>query len=216
MPKSPVQAGTPRGPLVGAAAGGFVLAAVLALVLGLLGWWPGSASGGSGSSAALSLPASVGDYRRFADIPKNKEAGAATAVRNAVQNDADTAAALSKAHDGAGAAVQTYGNDKLDGFFSVWAVRDASPDLVVRVQDADFLGLEMPSRQVEQFGKVSCIVSYDSIPKGQPVREDATHTEQCQRSDGGLTVTVISPTPEIGNEPQAVVALVDQVWGALH
>lgn len=198
------------------AAGGFVLALVLALALGLAGWWPGSAAGGSPSSAAVSLPARLGGYTRFADIPKNQVPQAASAVRNANVGDATTTAALSAAYRGAGAAVRTYGDDDLLTFFSVWVVRAGSPGLVVRFQDAEFLGLAVASRRVEDFGEVSCIVSYDPVIKGQPVREQATHTEQCQRSDAGMTVTVIAPTQDLAHRPREVAALVNQVWGLVH
>jgi hypothetical protein len=204
--------------LVGAAACGFVLAIALGLLLGAVGWWPGTgSSGGIGgwSAASVSLPARLGDYQRFADLRGSDPRGAGSAANTATQ-DAASAAGLAAAYHGAGAAVQTYGDQNLETIFVVNVVRADSPDLYVRTVDADYLGLAVPPRRVEQFGAVACAVGYDPVPKDQPVPSDAAHTEQCQRSGAGLTVNVAQVTGDLGSRPSQVATLVDQVWSALH
>src|SRR3954470_9515334 len=96
---------------------GFVVAGLIAVVLGLAGVLPDSDddgnAGATSSTEPVDLPASIGTYRRFADAPAHRQARAATVVSSQKANDAATAKALSQAHDGAGAAVQTYADDSL-------------------------------------------------------------------------------------------------------
>jgi hypothetical protein len=217
---SPVSPRYGRRAVVGAAAGGFVLALALGLGLGAAGWWTSSGSdsgpAGGGSAKAVSLPAKLGEYARYQDIDTNKDPRAAANVANTEKQDGASATAISAAYHGAGAAVQTYGDDRIFNIFEVAAVRDSAPDLVVRAEDPAYLGWAVASPRVEHFGEVSCIVSYDFVAKGTPIPANAAHTGECQRTGGGLTVIVTQIGGDLGHEQAKVAALVDQVWDSLQ
>jgi hypothetical protein len=200
-------------------AAGFVAAAVICVALAVGGALPGqqkdSGAGPGGSTARISLPAHFLTYSRMADVPVNKsEAGRKNVAAQDGENR-DTAAALSAAHHGAGAAVESYGNDGLDTMFSVWAVRDATPPPVVQLAGAERLGLAVAPEVVRTFGDVSCDVRYDGIPQGRPITPQLTHTIICQRSSSSLTVTVRSPVGDVGGHPDQVAAMVNAVWSQL-
>lgn len=220
MPDQPPPAVAPRrysgGALVACLAAGFVAAAVICVALAAGGLLPGQQKGsGGGSKAAITLPARILSYVRLADA-KNSQSDAGRKSAAADEVDArNTAAALSTAHGGAGAAVENYSTDDLTTFFSVWAVRDATPPPVVAVLNADRLELAVAPQVVRTFGDVSCEIRYQSIPKGQPITPDNTYTALCQRSSSSLTVTVYGPTGALIGHPDKAAAIVDAVWSKL-
>lgn len=211
--------GPARGPLVLAALGGFVLAAVIALVLWATGVFDSGSSDGGSSDASISLPAKVGSYVRFQDVTLNKQPRAKAVVANNEQSDARTAAALSRAYGGAGAAVQTYADQKLATTFTVWAVRARTPDPVVGYEDAKFLGLAVATDTVQHIGPVTCQLHNNATPAGKLPAKDAATVVLCQRTSESLTVVVRNVsgvgTPALNNSPNGVAAVVDQVWDAV-
>jgi hypothetical protein len=197
---------------------GFVAAAVICIALAAGGALPGQqkdSGGGGGSTAPVSLPAHFLTYSRLADVPVNKSNPGKQNAEDRAADDRKTAAALSAANHGAGAAVQSYGSDDLQTLFSVWAVRDATPPPVFPVVSAERLGLAVPPEVVQSFGAVVCAIRYDSIVKGQPITPERTHTLICQRSNSSLTVIVQTPNGDIGGHPDQVAAMVDAVWSDL-
>jgi hypothetical protein len=202
--------------VVAAAVGGAVLMLVIALVLGALGWWPGSGASAPGPSGArIVLPARLGDYPRYQDNPKNQDPRAASNVAFATRSDSATAAQLSAAYAGAPTAVEYYADASLANFFSVYAIRAHTPDLVVQVEDADRLGAAVPTRRVEHIGDVSCIVFYDFVAKNNPVPPTSVHTIQCQRTSGALTVIVIGIQGDLAHNQGAVAGLFDQACSTI-
>ena len=223
MPAEPSPPIAPRrfgGPaLVVSLVAGFVAAAVICVALAAGGALPGqqkdSGGGGGGSTAAISLPAHFLTYSRLADVPVNKSNPGKQNAEDKAADDRRTAAALSAANHGAGAAVQSYGSDDLQTLFSVWAVRDATPPPVFPIVSAERLGLAVPPEVVQSFGAVVCAIRYDSIVKGQSITPERTHTLICERSNSSLTVIVQTPTGDVGGHPDRIAAMVDAVWADL-
>ena len=219
QPPAPVAARRYSGrTLIAGVAAGFVAAAVICVALAAGGALPGQqkdSDGSGGSTAAISLPTHFLTYARLADVPVNKsDAGR----KNAAAKDADdrkTAAALSAANHGAGAAVQSYGSDDLQTLFSVWAVRTATPAPVVEVASPERLGLAVAPDAVQSFGAVFCAIHYDSIVKGQPITPEHTYTRICQRSSSSLTVIVYTPNGDVVHHPDQIAAIVNAVWADL-
>jgi hypothetical protein len=197
---------------------GFVAAAVIAGVLyaaGVLRKTEKSA-GSSASTAAVSLPSTLGGYLTFTDAVSARSPST-TLGSNVVKSDAATAAALSAAHGGAGAAVRTYSDRSLLVIFAVWVVRDDTPAPVVQVQDAETLGLAKPPRTIERHRTSACLVEYQVVIKGKAANDGNTFTQFCQRTGDALTVTVFGGDDKsLRGHPDLVAALVDQVWSSVR
>jgi hypothetical protein len=218
-PATPGRASAPRRPLLLAGAAGFVVAAVIAIVLAVAGVLPGGDDSGTGgtSSASVSLPKTLGTFVRFADVKLNKSARAAKSVANEKNSDAKTASALSAAYDGAGADVQVYADQQLATTLAVWAVRGPTPRPVVAYVDAKYLGLALPPHEIKKVGSSYCSIStIQQTPAGQKPPAAATHTDYCQRSSDSLTVTVYAyGDSTLSRHPDQVVSLVDRVWSSV-
>lgn len=209
-----------RGPLVLAALAGALVAAVVAAILvatGAVGD-SGSGSGVGGSSEAITLPATVSGYQTFeAALTKSSSGGRAQQVIDEQRKvDAATAAALSKAHDGAGATTRSYASADLQTLLAVWAVRAPTPAPVVPYADAKYLRLAQPPRYVTTFGHSSCLINTQPTPEGQTPPKDATIVSLCQRSSDTLTITVVlTGGGGLASDPAKVAAIVDEVWNAV-
>ena len=207
-----------RTPLLLAALAGFVVAVLVAVILYFTGALPtkDSSSIGDVSTDAVALPATVGPYVRFQDAKVNQQSRAASLVARSRLSDTRTAQSLAKAHAGAGAAVQTYSDEQLGVTFQIWAVRSASPGLVVPFQDAKSLGLAVPPLRTQRFGAVTCEISTQATPIGQTPRPDAVFTQACLRTGSELTVIFYGGgSGELTHHPEQCAKLVDQVWGRL-
>jgi hypothetical protein len=216
-------AGTPAPPNGGRAV--TVVAAVVGLVVGAgvaSGAWllfggddtdNGAVGAVGGSAVAVSAPARLGDYYRYADLQKvrerNGENGDMTqVVDRQARWDKESSARLSASRGGAGAAVQQYGNVELDSMFSLEVVRSptASPQYVT-YSDPEYLHLEKPPEEMVEFGPVSCVVRNN--PSGE------TFVANCQRTGADLTVTVSHANGDLGGDPEAVADVVNEAWSLL-
>lgn len=208
-----------RAPLFAAALAGFVLAAVIAIVLWVTGVFDSSDSDSGGSDASISLPTKVGSYVRFQDVTLNKQARLKPSVTADEHSAQRTAVALSQAYGGAGAAVQTYADQKLATTFTVWVVRAHTPDPVVGYEDPKFQGLAVAADTVQRVGPVSCQLHNSPTPAGKTPAKDSTIVVLCQRTSGSLTVVVRNVggvgTSGLIHSPDGVAAIVDQVWDAV-
>ena len=174
-----------------------------------------SGTGGT-STTSIALPKTLGRYVRFEDAKLSHSSRAAKAVANEKTSDAKTASALSAAHDGAGAAVQTYTDQQLLTTVAAWAVRGPTPRPVVAYVDAKYLGVALPPHQIKKVGSSYCSISTtQQTPAGQKPPADALHTDYCQRSSGSLTVIVYAYSGGLSQHPDQVAALVDQVWSSI-
>jgi hypothetical protein len=199
-----------RVPLYVAAGVGLVVGA---LVVGVLWLTVGSSEDG-GSSGPIAVPAKVGDYQRFADIPGNASGpGKATAERTSAWNR-QTAQRISAAYDGAAATVETYARPDLQVIFTVQVVRANSSGLYVPYQDAKTLGLAEPDQDVKTFGKVQCIVHVQPKAAENEGPTQVVGTD-CQRTGGGLTVRIPTAGGDLGEHPDQVAAVVDEVFTAI-
>jgi hypothetical protein len=193
---------------------GFAVAAIIAVILCATGVMPVRGSGSSVDSSALSLPTKLGKFVRYQDAKLSQGAKVKSTVAYRKRADRKTAQALSRAYDGAGTAVQTYTNQDLLTTFSVWAVRASSPGLVETYVDPKFVGLAAAPEAVKRFGAVECvIVQTISVPAGQKPKGGMAIL--CQRSRKGLTVSLHIGDGDLAQQPQRVVALVNQVWKSL-
>ncbi|TDQ00998.1 hypothetical protein [Labedaea rhizosphaerae] len=211
----PTSTSTSRVPLYLAAGIGLVVGA---LVVGLLWLTVGGSDDdaiGGGGSAPITAPAKVGEYQRFAEVPGNASGpGKATAERMSAW-DSQTAQRISTAYDGAAATVQTYAKADLSVIFQVQVVRANAPGLYVPYQDPKTLGLAEPQQDVKTFGAVQCIVHVQAraAESESPTQVVAT---DCQRTGGGLTVRVPTAGGTLGEHPDQVAAVVDEVFTAIR
>lgn len=215
VPGGPVQpARTGQRRALGFGVAGFAVAALIAVILCATGVMPVRGSGTSVDSSAISLPTKLGSYVRYQDARPNQVAKARRAVAAQRKSDRKTAAALSKAYDGAGVAVQTYENGETRGRFSVWVVRASTPGLVVAYSDAKAQGFASPLREVKVLSGVQCIVDH---PQGRSIEEgpDKGIARACQRSADGLTVQVRDGSAAF-HDPAQAAAMVNRVWDALN
>ena len=205
-----------RGRLLLAAVAGFVVAAVIGAVLVATGVAHFGSSSGP-STAPLSMPASLGAYVRFSDARVNQQERAAQAVAYRRGDDARTAQELSAAHAGAAAAVQSYADQKLLIQFSVWAVRDETPRPVVFDVTAKESGTAQPYKQVKKIGSAYCELTTTKFATyGSKPPPNSQVASLCQRSEPGLTVSIVGGSPPLFNHPSQVVALLDEAWAQLH
>jgi hypothetical protein len=204
-----------RAPLYVAAGVGLVVGA---LVVGLL-WLTvgGSDDGGGvgGSSAAVTAPAKVGVYQRFAEVPGNTSGPGKAAADRTSAWDRQTAQRISDSYHGAAATVQTYATPDLGVIFSVQVVRADSPGLFVPYQDPKTLGLAAPNQDVKTYGAVQCVVHIQTQAAENPGPVQVIGTD-CQRTGGGLTVRIPTAGGNLGEHPDQVAAVVDEVFTAIR
>jgi hypothetical protein len=202
-----------RAPLYVAAGVGLVIGA---LVVGLLWLTVGDSDDGvGGSSTPVTAPAKLGDYQRFADVPGNTSGPGKAAADRTTAWDRQTAQRISDAYHGAAATVQTYTTADLRVIFSVQIVRADSPGLFVPFQDPKTLGLAAPNQDVKTFGAVQCVVHIQSQAAENPGPIQVVGTD-CQRTGGGLTVRIPTAGGDLGEHPDQVAAVVDEVFTAIR
>lgn len=214
MPPTADASPSPRRTVLAAAAG-FVLAAVIALVLALTGVLPGK-SEAKPSGASIDLP------RTFAGhVPVSMTAPALANPKQRrflAANDryftTHTSQALRSAYQGAGAAVsEYYADNDLNRSLVVWAVRAHSPPPVVPYSNPRYLGLAAPLRQVVRIGPVYCDVRRAPVTAGRQVPPKDVFVSSCQRTSASLTVWVIpSGSEDVSHRPAGVAMLVDRMW----
>jgi hypothetical protein len=158
----------------------------------------------NGSSSSVSAPARLGDYHRFADVPRLASGdNQRKTVDRQTRYDKESSARLSAAHGGAGAVVQQYATEDLDAMFSLEVVRARSPfPPYVPFSDAKDLGLDKPLEEVVRYGSVACAVRNNP---GGPA-----FVMTCLRTGDDLTVAITHVTSELA--PADVAKLVDQAW----
>ena len=209
-----------RGRVWLAGAAGFVLAAAIFVVLVVTGvvrsddgsGTPAGSDGGANPSrAAITLPRTIGGFT-WLGVEHSSTDGAHSGQVIAQEQlvDRRTSAALSAAHDGAGAVAHVYTDPSRSEIYTVLAVRDATPPPVVGVSSAKLQGLAEPMQRVVRIGSAFCEVDVvEATPYGQTPGPDADNVASCQRSTGSLTVIVRSGG---AHDPHAVVAFLDRVW----
>jgi hypothetical protein len=197
------------GALVGAAAVGAAWMATRARTGGPVE--PGAHRG------AVSLPARLGAYSRVADIAMYKKSGQGAATAERIQTwNAQSAARFSQSHAGAGAAAETYSDDKVQTHFTVFAARDGrSVPPFVPYEDASYLGVVKPSQELLTFGQVYCVVANRVTPLGQELSDESVAVRMCVRSVDSLTVQADHIIGDLASRPREVAKLVDQVWNGL-
>jgi phage gp37-like protein len=125
--------------------------------------------------------------------------------------DQATAAAVSAAYGGSSAGVTTYTAEDLSGSATAVVVRASSPALWVIAQDAAWLGVVLPLREVRTVGDAQCSIQNDPTVAGKQPAPDSVHVLMCQRTSPTLTVQVL-PNGAVGQDPTAVVAMVDSLF----
>ena len=197
-------------PLIVAGAIGLVVGVVLVGALWLI------VGGTSGTdSDPVSAPAKLGDYQRFGDVKGGGSSDTQQRVASHVA-DSDTRSGqlLADAYGGAGAAVQTYASGDLRTTFELSVVRASTPGLYVGYQDAEYLGLAAPPREVKQFGNVQCVVQNEQASAGSETPPRVVQSD-CQRVADELTVRIRPTSGELAQHPDQVATLVDQAFAAL-
>lgn len=191
--------------------GGVVLAGVAVLVVGGLlvgGAWLIFGGGGGGSSTPISAPERISGYTRYGDAAEgiNREKGKEIADRYR-DWDQRSSERLSAAHDGAGAIVQSYADDRLYKTFTLEAMRVPAPyPPYVPYSNAEYLHLERPVEELREFGDVGCVVRNDV---------SQSYVLSCVRTDDDLTVQITHVGGDLTGDPEAVAKLVDAAWQEL-
>jgi hypothetical protein len=194
---------------------GVVGLVVGALVVGAL-WLASGSTNTAVGTQSITLPKSIGEFVPFGEVDLNKTSRGTDNVARVESWDEQSTLRLSKSAGGAAAAVKAYADKKLLNQISVWVYRaSASPNpQFVPYQDANSLGLVHPPEEMAQFSSVSCVLHNDPTSVGVTPSPNSVHTVNCVRSGPQLTVE-IRPTGDIGNEPQRVAQLVDEVWNSV-
>jgi hypothetical protein len=170
-------------------------------------------SGQDGGTAEIALPDKVAAYPRFADAEINQPAKAKPAVERMQKWNAESAKRLSASYGGAAAAVESYSDDGYENSFTVYVVRASSQfPVFVRYEDPEVLKIVRPQNEERRFGEVSCQVANEVTPAGQQPAPESVHVVDCRRTKPGLTVDIVGATGDLGNQPDKVAALVDEVW----
>ncbi len=197
VPTPPNGGSGPRAIAVFAGVAGLVVGAAVTSGLWLL-------FGNEGpSSSPVSSPARLGDYYRFAEVPRMASGdGQRKAGDRQVRWDRESTARLSAAYDGAGAVVQRYADEDLDSMFSLHVVRAPSPKPYVPFIDAEEVGLDKPTEELLEYGDVTCAVHNSP---GQPPM-----VLSCLRTSDDLTVSITHANG--GLTPEDVAKLVDEAW----
>jgi hypothetical protein len=167
-------------------------------------------------ASTFAPPKKLGAYSRFGDLKLNKTGpGLKTAQRHAAWNR-KTAAAASAAYAGAQAIAEDYSNDGLTDFALLVAVKAPTPRLFVPYTDPAALGVAKAPQEVRTYGSVQCQVQNDPTVAGRKPAAESVHTIMCQRSGPHLTVQIRGVTGDhLGNHPETVAQLIDQVYTSL-
>jgi hypothetical protein len=200
-----------------AAAAGFVLAALIALVLALTGVLPGKDEAGA-SAASISLPRSFAGHVALSMTTQAQANPNTTRALNAYDRyyATHTGAALRTAYHGAGAAVFVYYGRTDLSILRVWVVRAHTPPPVLPYQDPRYLGLAAPVREVMRIGQVYCDVQRQPVPAGKQVPTEGVYVGSCQRTSSSLTVWIMpGGSEQVGHHPGAIARLVNQMWNAV-
>jgi hypothetical protein len=200
VPAPPNGRSNPRAIAVFAGVAGLVAGAALASGFWLL------FGNETRSSAEVSAPGSIGEYRQFADAVAalGDDRGKESADRQ-VRWDRENTTRLSAAHDGAGAVVQRYANEDLETMFSLQVVRAPSPfPPYVPFSDPEDLGVDKPVEEILRYGSVACAVRNN--PNQPPI------VMACLRTDDDLTVMITESGGDLGQQPEEVAKLVDEAW----
>lgn len=202
-----------RRPLLLAALAGFLVAAVLAGVLVAAGVFDG---GDATSTASISLPDKVDTFVSFDQVKSNQANSLKRVVAYRLKADSKTAAELSAAHNGAGAAVQTYASEDLLTLFEIWAVRAPTTRPVLPYEDAAFLGLAQPQNVVRQYGRTWCALSSEPVAASQKPKANSYFATTCVRSDDHLSVIYSGGGEnDFSSDPARVAKAVDEIWDAV-
>lgn len=189
-----------------AVAAGLAGLAVGAAVVG--GAWLLFGNDGS-SSATVSAPTRIGEYYRFAEVPAvKKDAAGRDAAARRVDWDRRSSELLSAAYDGAAAVVQQYSDDALEQTFHLEVVRAPSPKPYLPYADAKAMGLSKPPEEVVEIGDVSCAV--------RNIESGPSQVMTCMRTADDLTVVISHVGSDLGESPDKVAALVDEVWAEVN
>src|SRR5262249_55885340 len=108
------------------------------------------------STKPISLPATLAGYKDIADVVASKASSQSAVQRQRTEQakvKAQTEAAYRGAFGGAAAAYREYADAALEKLPYVIAVHGSAPGLTIGpVQDASFLGLATPEREVKAIG----------------------------------------------------------------
>jgi hypothetical protein len=194
-----------------------LLALILVGALALVGCGGGGSSGGDADSSAIELPAEIEGFKELiAQIEAQGQPGKTVAdqKRNQETMAQSTAAAYSKAYDGAGAAYRAYADKKLEKLPYVIAVRAEAPGMAIGpVVDPKFLGLAKPEREVTSVGEVECqIVWSPPVIEGDTPEPSSELTTNCQRVGEGATVFVGSAGYEGPSGLKELAAFTEAAW----
>jgi hypothetical protein len=150
--------------------------------------------GGSADSAAVELPATLGEFRDVVEVSNEKREGDADPAQSENQDKvrAVTVDAYSKAFDGAGADYRQYSDAGLERMPWVIAVRAPAPGATVGpVIDPGYLKVAKPEREIQQFGDVACELFNEITSEEQTPPPEAEHAVRCQRTGSDLTVFAV-------------------------
>ncbi|KUJ65074.1 hypothetical protein ACZ90_51690 [Streptomyces albus subsp. albus] len=202
-----------------------LLGAVLGAALVGLPWLLGSdgdddrgGGGGAGSglprsSGPLTPPAKLGAYDSYTQAAHaTGQKGADKNAEKLAEMDAKSAELLSQAYGGAKTMVARYADADLDDSVQLVVVRASSPDPFVPYEDAAYLGLAKPNREVVRIGKVACTVYNQPTNAGQRPTPESVNVELCQRTGDGLTVQVRMGGGDLRNHPDRIAELVETAW----
>ncbi len=167
----------------------------------------------------ISLPASLGGFHDVvaAEAAKGAKASVLDSRKRAEATvTAATTAAYSQAFGGASAAYHAYADSTLLKLSYVIAVRAAAPGLTVGpVQDAKYLGLATPSREVKAVGSVQCQIDWSPpTVAGQTPPDSSELIDGCQRTGPGVSVFVSGGGFRGQEGLNAMVGLADAAWSA--
>jgi hypothetical protein len=208
---------------------GALLCAALALAVVALAGCGGGGSGDGGSTgsgggevsnAAIELPAEIDGYAEMVKAIEAKKSPAPL-VKSQTKNQAETAeltaAAYTKAYDGASAAYRQYADPELLKMPYVIAVRAEAPGMVIGpVYDPKFLGLENAEREVVAVGEVECQVNWSPpTPTGTKPDPSSELTSNCQKVGSGVSVFVGSVGYEGPGGLKELASFTEAAWKAI-
>jgi hypothetical protein len=158
------------------------------------------------SSSPISAPARISDFVQFGEAEVFDEDGRGKEQGDRQRDwDARSSERLSAANDGAGAVVRGYTDDRVEGTFTLEAVRAPSPEPFALFSDPEYYGQDRPLEEVRAFGEVACAFSNTG--------PDISALVSCQRTDGSLTVRITHiGGDDLREDPERVAELVDTVW----
>jgi hypothetical protein len=153
-------------------------------------------AGTAPDTRAITLPNDLGGLRDIGDVIKTKTHDAKIVkqqTNNVATVGAATEAAYRKAFGGPATAFRQYADSGLEHMPYVIAVRAPAPGLTIGpVQNAKFLGLATPEREVKSVGPVSCQIEWSPpTPAGRTPPPSSELVVACQRSGPHVTVYVV-------------------------